>query len=455
MKLKPYPKYKLSGVEWLSSIPEGWAVARLGTLSLIETGPFGSQLHSEDYIENGWPVINPAHIQDGKLSPDSNVSVSAETAIRLARHALQAGDIVFGRRGEMGRCALVNEDQAGWLCGTGSLRVALDQTKTAPNFVAVALRTPGVRDWLRLESVGSTMDNLNAAILSRVQLALPSPQEQSEIAAFLDRETAKIDTLIAKQEKLIELLQEKRQTVISHAVTKGLDPTVPMKPTGVEWLGDVPEHWHIAAVGYRYEVALGKMLDEKRITGDHLAPYLRNADVQWDRINTEDLPSMDFDPADRIRYGLRHGDLLVCEGGDVGRAAIWEGKLSECYYQKALHRLRPRNVSQDSPRYMFYLLACASAQGRFTGSEGRSTIAHLTADALRSYRFGFPSISEQDAVVKYLDAETTKIDTLIAKAQQAIELQKEHRTALISAAVTGKIDVRGMIEQEAYEEKAA
>ena len=120
------------------------------------------------------------------------------------------------------------------------------------------------------------------------------------------------------------------------------------KDSGVEWLGEVPEHWTVCALNYRYEVALGKMLDEKRITGNHLAPYLRNVDVQWGKINTTDLPQMDFSGADLERYSLRSGDLVVCEGGEVGRAAVWNAELKECFYQKAIHRLRPPAARQES-----------------------------------------------------------------------------------------------------------
>ncbi len=114
-------------------------------------------------------------------------------------------------------------------------------------------------------------------------------------------------------------------------------------------------HWEIAPVYSRYEVVLGKMLDSKKVSGEHLAPYLRNIDVQWDRINVDDLPVMDFDPEDRIRFSLNEGELLVCEGGDIGRTAIWRGELSECYYQKAIHRVRPIRKT-EYPRFFFYIL---------------------------------------------------------------------------------------------------
>lgn len=223
------------------------------------------------------------------------------------------------------------------------------------------------------------------------------------------------------------------------------------KASGVEWLGDVPEGWKVAAVGYRYEVALGKMLDQKRIVGNHLAPYLRNTDVQWGRINTTALPEMDFDEADRIRYSLRPGDLLVCEGGDVGRSAIWNID-GEYYYQKALHRMRPFRPTEDVPAFMFYLLVCAAAQERFTGPIGKSTIVHLPAEALRAYRFGFPiSGQEQTDIATLLDRETAKIDTLIAKQEKLIQLLQEKRQAVISRSVTKGLDPKVPMKRSGVE----
>lgn len=310
----------------------------------------------------------------------------------------------------------------------------------------MALKSSYIKSQIDATQNGAAREGLNFGQISKLALTLPSNEEQQAIVVFLDRETAKIDALIAEQQKFIELLKEKRQAVISHAVTKGLDPNAPMKDSAIEWLGEVPEHWAIAALSYRYDVALGKMLDEKKITGNHLAPYLRNADVQWGKINIADLPEMDFLAEDIQRFSLRKGDLLVCEGGEVGRAAIWNQELEECFYQKALHRLRPKSPSDENPAFLFYHLFNAAFSGRFSGSEGKSTIAHLTAEALRRYQFCFPPFGEQSAIAAFLDQETTKLDALTAEAQRATELLKERRAALISAAVTGKIDVRGFAQ---------
>lgn len=220
--LNPDAPMKDSGAAWLGKVAEHWNVAPLGIIcSLIQTGPFGSQLHAEDYVEDGTPVVNPSNLIDGQIVPDWKCSVAAEMVNTLPQHVLRIGDIVFGRRGEMGRCALVKPENAGWLCGTGSLNLRL---KTGnPRFVVTYLGTPMVRELLKLESVGSTMDNLNASILSRVRVPLPPEAEQEEIAAFLDSESSRLDALTAEATRGIALLKERRSALISAAVTGKID----------------------------------------------------------------------------------------------------------------------------------------------------------------------------------------------------------------------------------------
>ena len=222
--LDPAAPMRDSGVPWLGAVPKHWDVRPLGNISAnIQTGPFGSQLHAEDYVEDGVPVINPAHIQAGCIVPDPSCTISEAKADELLRHRMASGDIVFGRRGEMGRCAEVLPEQAGWLCGTGSLRVELNHELMLSRFAMLVLSNQGVKEQLELESVGSTMSNLNTTILFRLRLPLPSLQEQQRVIDILDQETAQIDTLIAKAEEMIALLREHRVALIAAAVTGQID----------------------------------------------------------------------------------------------------------------------------------------------------------------------------------------------------------------------------------------
>jgi type I restriction enzyme S subunit len=196
----------------------------------------------------------------------------------------------------------------------------------------------------------------------------------------------------------------------------------------------LPEHWSNPPLYLRFEIALGKMLDTSRIVGSSLLPYLRNVDVQWSSINTIDLPVMDVAESERERFTVKPGDLLVCEGGEIGRAAIWEGAIALCAYQKALHRVRPLSPLDDT-RFLRYVLWSAAHQGVFLAEGNPNTIPHLTGEAFRLYRFPRPPIDEQRAISVFLDIETSKIDALVAEQQRLIELLKEKRQAVISHAV--------------------
>lgn len=289
------------------------------------------------------------------------------------------------------------------------------------------------------------MPRANWGFIGNLPVLIPPKAEQRRIAAFLDRETGKIDALVAKKRLLIERLKEKRAALISHAVTKGLDPNVPMKDSGIEWLGKVPEHWGLPPLYAKYNLVLGKMLDAKRITGEFPVPYLRNVDVQWDHVNVENLPEMDIEPGAYERFTLCKGDVLVCEGGEVGRTAIWNGELDCCAYQKAIHRLRLIGDTERSiPRFLYYAMRWAATTGIFIAAGNPNTIPHLTGEKLRVYRFPFPPIDEQQAIAAHLDESGKRIDTLVTPVLNAIDRLLEYRTALISAAVTGKIDVRNV-----------
>ncbi|MEX2577551.1 MAG: restriction endonuclease subunit S [Verrucomicrobiales bacterium] len=204
------------------------------------------------------------------------------------------------------------------------------------------------------------------------------------------------------------------------------------------WLKSLPEDWGMPPVCARYEVQLGKMLDEKKIKGDDLAPYLRNTDVQWGRINVRVLPEMDFNESDRLRFALRQDDVLMCEGGEIGRCAQWKGELDECYYQKALHRLRPRTRA-DEPRFFVYAMAALVETGILQVSQA-ATIKHLPSEKLRLVRYPAPPLDQQQRIADFLDRETARIDELAAEKEKMLALLEEKRAALISRAVTRGLD---------------
>ncbi|MGV6809447.1 MAG: restriction endonuclease subunit S [bacterium] len=221
--LNPDAPMRDSGVEWLGEVPAHWVIAQLKFNTLeIQTGPFGSQLHADDYVINGIPLINPAHIITGKIVPDNRVSVDEKTQDRLSRYKLCEGEIIFARRGELGRCAIVNKNQEGWLCGTGSLKAQLS-ARLIPEYAYLLITSEGVVSELSLESKGSTMDNLNTETLGRVRIPVPPNSEQNDILQYVESIAGKYEKLIKNSEYVIELLQERRTALISAAVTGKID----------------------------------------------------------------------------------------------------------------------------------------------------------------------------------------------------------------------------------------
>ena len=432
MSFPRYPKNKESGVEWLGQVPEHWEVKPLKRNLKLLTEKTDRRDHPVA-LENieGWT---------GRFIP-------TESEYQGDGVAFEPGDILFGKLRPYLAKAYMAESSGE---AVGDFHVMRPQEKIDSRFSQYQILNRRFIDIVDGSTFGSKMPRASWEFVGGMRMAIPPLAEQTAIADFLDRETAKIDGLIAEQERLIELLKEKRQAVISHAVTKGLNPEAPMKDSGIEWLGQVPEHWSVSPLAYRYSVQLGKMLDSSRITGEHLRPYLRVFDVQWGEINTDDLPMMDFDEQDRQKFALKDGDLLVNEGGSYpGRSALWIGQMEECYYQKALHRVRVIDQEHDDGRFLLFLMVWAANYGVFSAGGNEATIEHLPAEKLRRHRFPFPPVQEQRAVVEFLEAETAKSDTLTAEAQKAIIILQERRSALISAAVTGQIDVRGIDQQKA------
>ena len=435
-----YEHYRPVELSWLKQIPHEWSVKKLKFVARFQGGGTPSKSNL-DYWNGDIPWVSPKDMTRRRIDSAEDSITQAGLLESAARMAPAGSVLLVVRSGILKHTIPV---------GLAQIPVALNQDMKAivPNqgldAEYLAWFVEGCQGAFLVEwrKAGATVESLEHELIASSQVPLPSLSEQRAITAFLDRETTRIDMLVIKKERLIDLLEEKRVAVISQAVTQGLDPSVPMKESGVEWIGSVPDNWAVAPLFARYSVHLGKMLDTKRITGDSLLPYLRNIDVQWDDVNVKNLPSMDIFPDEFERYTLRAGDLLVCEGGEVGRTGTWRGELDTCAYQKAIHRLRPKS-GLDAPRYFYYAMRAAAGSRVFVAHGNPNTIPHLTAEQLRLYRFPFPPLEQQIAIAGYLDERSSEIDGVIAKVVGAIARLREYRTALITAAVTGEIDVRG------------
>ncbi len=286
---------------------------------------------------------------------------------------------------------------------------------------------------------------LRTELWKSLAVAIPPLDEQRSIVAFLDRETAKIDALMAKKKRLIELLQEKRTALISHAVTKGLDPAVPMKDSGTPWVANLPAKWRVTKLKHVSTIQTGLTLGKEYANKATVRrPYLRVANVQDGYLDLERITDVEV-PLDGVsRHELRPGDVLMTEGGDfdkLGRGYIWEGQISGCLHQNHIFAVRPRHVVLE-PRFLTSLMTSAHGKYYFTTTSQKSTnLASTNSTKLGDFPFALPALHAQQDILAFLERETAAIDSLITKVQDAIDKLREYRTALISAAVTGKIDV--------------
>jgi type I restriction enzyme S subunit len=428
-----YPKYKDSGVEWLGDVPEQWNAEKGKWLFTLMARP----PRQEDEIVTAF--------RDGQVTLRINRRTEGFTNA-IKEHGYQGirkGDLVIHAMDAFAGAIGVS-DSDGKSTPVYSACVPRQQNSVNPYFYAYLLRHMAHSGFITTLAKGirERSTNFSFTDFAGLRLPLPAKREQDSIVAFLDEKTAEIDTLIAKKQRQIELLDEQKAILINRAVTRGVPSKasakeVELQDSGIPWIGPIPKHWQVAPLYGRCEVRLGKMLDGSRITGRRLQPYLRNTDVQWFKINTDSLPMMDFSVSEYERYSVRRGDLLVCEGGEPGRAAIWESD-DLCFFQKALHRVRP--IKGDHPRFLLYLFRNAVTQAAFSGFE-KATIAHLTGEQLRRFRFAFPPPAEQKQIAAHLDKVGDAFETARTKLESQIQTLQTLRSTLIAHAVTGKIAI--------------
>jgi len=445
MKWRPYSAYKPSGVEWLGDVPEHWEVKRLKYLATI---------NDETLSETTSPDFEFSYIDIGSVDSVKGIVATEdkifETAPSRARRIVRMGDtIVSTVRTYLRAIAPIRTQQSNMIVSTGFAVVrprSIDQ-----GFMSYALRECGFIDAIVARSVGVSYPAVNASEIGTIPVPFPSADEQTAIADFLDRETTRIDTLVAKKQTLIERLKEKRGALISRTVTRGLppdearkaglDPHPKLKPSGIDWLGDVPEHWGTSPLKYFATIKTGYAFSSDDFTEEGI-PILRIGDItkdgKIDFSNAKYLPSS---------YNNKYRDILV-KYGDIVMAMTGAtiGKAGRFMFDEpALLNQRvcifcPLN--QNNQNYLWYILNSNFYIKYIDLTAFGGAQPNISDTELLDCFIPAPPTPEQIAIAEFLDRETTKIDKLITKIETAIERLREYRTALITAAVTGKIDVR-------------
>ena len=433
-RFPPYPVYRDSGVEWLGEVPTHWDVRRLKTMASVQLS------NVDKHTEEGQVPVRLCNYVDvyysDLVTPEGEFMNATATPNQVRRFLLRAGDVLITKDSEswndIAVPALVAEDLTDVLCG-----YHLAQIKPGPDldgrFLARQFSAIGTRDQFHVAANGITRFGLGGDAIRTGLFPIAPIEEQRAIANFLDRETAKIDALVARKERLIELLQEKRTALITRAVTRGLDPNVPMKDSGVEWLAEIPAHWETNKIKRLFGHTKRQGFPERTVLSVYREYGVIEKSSRDDNFNRT--------PDDLDTYQLVNpGDLVI------NKMKAWQGSLG---ISSISGITSPDYVvytpdHEANKRFLHHFLRCRLlASVYLTISNGiRPSQWRLEPERFEDLVVFLPPRAEQDRIAAFLDRETARIDALISKVHEATDHLKEFRTALISAAVTGKIDVR-------------
>lgn len=451
MSFPRYPEYKDSGVEWLGEVPAHWTLQKLKSIASFSGGGTPNR-ENLTYWNGDIPWVSPKDMKTERIVV-AEESITERGLRSSASNLLPPGRVLMVVRSGILKHTIpvaINE-----------MAVALNQDMKALNFDTdrcvghFFLRwVQGLNDRLLLAwaKQGATVESIEHTYLANTLIPLPDAHDQTQIAAFLDRETAKIDELVAEQRRLMELLKEKRQAIISHAVTKGLNPDAPMKPSGIEWLGEVPAHWNAPKL---------KTLAQKQPASFTNGPF--GSDLLTSELQEEGVPVIYIrdlkadgycrsstsyvtpEKADQLdKFRVDEQDILIAKVGDPpGFCCMYpEGEPPGIICQDVI-RMKP-NFELVSPNYLCTLLNSPPGIEAIDSICVQLTRKRFSLADLHSLRLPLPPRSEQVEIVQRLETIVGEFKALTAEAQRAINLLQERRTALISAAVTGQIDVRAL-----------
>lgn len=433
MKYKKYPQYKDSGVEWLGNVPSEWVRT---TLKYSVTLQSGYAFKSELFQDSGIPIIRIGDIKN-KMGWDNTKKIPYENKVGV-EFVIKPQDTLIALSGATtGKTCFISEvPELSYI----NQRVA--RLSYHNKFFYYVLNSDLFQKNILLSADGSAQENISNTEIENMMLSLPSEEEQQIIANYLDKATAKIDTLIEKQTKLIELLKEKRQCLISTAVTRGLDSSVPMKDSGVEWLGEIPENWILSKFGYLSIVVRGGSPrpsgDPTLFNGDY-SPWVTVAEITKDikAYITETETFLTKKGSEQCRVFSKGTLVLSNSGATLGVPKILSINANANDGVVGFENLSPKILIMYAYYYLFSLTE--NLRDRMNQGSGQP---NLNTNIVKALQIPLPPIEVQGRLVEFIDNKISKIDILTAKAKKAIYLLKEKRTALISAAVTGKIDVR-------------
>lgn len=424
-----YDKYKDSGIAWIGKIPEHWNTYQLKRCSKFINGyAFNSNHFNKD---KGIPVIRIGDILNEQISFDNIVYVQENN--ELEKFIVHKNDILIAMNGAtVGKIGIYSNDDKVYI----NQRVGIIRT-IQYNFIKRMFTTNGFADYVNLSSAGSAQPNISSEEILNFYIPAPSIKEQQSIATYLDQKCGEIDKLITLQEKMITKLQSYKQSVITEAVTKGLDKNVPLKDSGIEWIGEIPEHWEIRTL----KTMLSGLQDGthgtfKNITSNYLLLSAKNITDNGLQFSDIERTISENDYKTIISNGYpQKGDILLCCVGTIGRCCIYN--YDKIYaFQRSVSFLRTNK--NTSNRFLLYLLRSQICTTQFLMSARTSAQSGIYLSTLSNLIIITPPLSEQQSIANYLDPKCREIDELISIKQQKIEKLKDYKKSLIFECVTGK-----------------
>lgn len=448
MSFSKYERYRESGVEWLDDLPEHWKVSRLGYETWVRARLGWKGLKAEEYVDEGYAFLATPNIK-GKAIDFANVNFIDQFRYEESPEIkLRLGDILLAKDGSTLGTVNVVRNLPIPATVNSSIAVITPNANLHSVYAYYLFQSSYMEHTIQRIKGGMGVPHLFQEDLNRFYIPLPTLTEQYSIAAFLDGETAKIDTLVEEQRRLIELLKEKRQAAISHAVTKGINANVPMKDSGIEWLAKVPAHWSVLPLSHAisFQEGPGIMAADFRDEG---VPLLRVSGVQGRWATLDGCNYLDPEKVDLRwkHFRLEENDLLISASASMGTVCEIGVEVAGAIPYTGLIRLRPQSndfIAKD------YIRAIVSSDLFFVQIDlfkAGATIQHYGPTHLSQMKIVLPPMDEQLSIVSHIAELSQQFDELLNQSQTAVNLLKEYRTSLISAAVTGKINVLDPVQE--------
>ncbi|MGO8943515.1 MAG: restriction endonuclease subunit S [Syntrophobacteraceae bacterium] len=443
MRWKAYPGYKKSRWSWLECLPESWGTKRIKHTTYVK-GRIGWQgLRSDEFIDDGPLLVTGTDFRDGKINWESCYHVTEQRYAEDSFIQLREGDLLVTKDGTIGKLAVVTG-----LPGPATLNSGIFLTRQITGhclerFLFWVLSSEVFTAFIHFTKAGATISHLYQNVFVEFTYPVPLISEQLTIAAFLDRETERIDSLIAKKQRQIELLNEKRAALISRTVTKGLNPDVRMKDSGVEWLGEIPEHWKITRLKFCIKtwtsISYGIVQP-----GDHVEdgiPFIQTTNITGDKLQIVDLQRTTAEiEAAYPRSRLNQGDVILGIRASIGAAHVVPKELERANLSRGVARIVPSHLI--TAEFLTLYLRSSSALGYWDFSSQGSTFSEVSIANVKELAVPVPPAEEQNEIATHISSKISVLDRVKSKVFQSIARLQEYRTTLITAAVTGKIDVR-------------